>query len=180
MDDASITGIDLDIIAKATDNLELGFNMTYIDENEVNAPPVADDRFEGGFAPVGLDPTPQLPLFADKSYSLYAEYSFDASRIGIGGDGYIRLQHSYTGESLNQIDDTPDIQPQETQGDYRLTDLTLGVDLGSWQATLFARNLTDERGVTFKDSSDFDRMFGRASYFIVPPRQIGVSMRRNF
>ena len=170
----------MDIIARATDNLELGFNMTYIDENEVNAPPVPDDRFEGGFAPVGLDANPQLPLFADRSYSLYAEYGFDASKIGIGGDGYIRLQHSYTGESLNQIDDTPGIQPQETQGDYRLTDLTLGFDLGSWQATLFARNVTDERGVTFKDSSDFDRMFGRASYFIVPPRQIGVSMRRDF
>jgi hypothetical protein len=180
MDDGSISGFDMDIIAKATDNLELGFNMTYIDENEVNAPPVPDDRFEGGFAPVGLDANPQLPLFADRSYSLYAEYGFDASRIGIGGDGYIRLQHSYTGESLNQIDDTPGIQPQEVQGDYRLTDLTLGLDIGSWQATLFARNLTDERGVTFKDSSDFDRMFGRASYFIVPPRQIGVSMRRNF
>ena len=180
MDDGSISGFDMDIIARATDNLELGFNMTYIDENEVNAPPVPDDRFEGGFAPVGLDANPQLPLFADRSYSLYAEYGFDASKIGIGGDGYIRVQHSYTGESLNQIDDTPGIQPQETQGDYRLTDLTLGFDLGSWQATLFARNVTDERGVTFKDSSDFDRMFGRASYFIVPPRQIGVSMRRDF
>jgi hypothetical protein len=180
MDDASITGFDLDIIAKATDNLELGFNMTYIDENEVDAPPVADDRFEGGFAPLGLDATPQLPLFADRSYSLYAEYSFDASRMGIDGDGYFRVQHSYTGESLNQISDTPGIQPQEKQGDYRLTDLSLGFDLGSWQATIFARNVTDERGVTFKDSSDFDRMFGRASYFIVPPRQIGASVRLTF
>ena len=62
MDDGSISGFDMDIIARATDNLELGFNMTYIDENEVNAPPVPDDRFEGGFAPVGLDANPQLPL----------------------------------------------------------------------------------------------------------------------
>ena len=180
MDDASISGLDVDIIGKASENLELGFNLTWINENEVNAPPVPDARFEGGVAPVGLDAKPELPLFADHSYSLYAEYSFDASTMGIGADGYLRVQHSYTGESLNQIDDAPGIQPQETQGDYRLTDVTLGFDFGSWQATLFARNLTDERGITFKDSSDFDRMFGRASYFIVPPRQIGASVRVNF
>ena len=47
MDDGSISGFDMDVVAKASDNLELGFNMTYIDENEVSAPPVVDERFRG-------------------------------------------------------------------------------------------------------------------------------------
>ena len=130
-----------------------------------------DASFIGGVAPVGLDANLQLPMFADHSYSLYMNTAlmqasvWESERMDICAS-----MHSYTGESLNQIDDAPGIQPQETQGDYRLTDVTMGFDFGSWQATLFARNLTDERGITFKDSSDFDRMFGRASYFIVPPK----------
>ncbi len=87
--------------------------------------------------------------------------------------------HSYQGESLNQLTGSANA-PRETQGDYRITDLTMGFEYESWQATLFARNLTDERGITYKDNSDFDPYFGWASYFVTPPRQIGLSIRLNF
>jgi hypothetical protein len=119
-------------------------------------------------------------MFADESYSMYMTYSFDTADFGLGaGDGYITVMHSYQGESLNQLTGSANA-PRETQGDYRITDLTMGFEYESWQATLFARNLTDERGITFKDNSDFDPYFGRATYFVTPPRQLGFSIRLNF
>ena len=180
LDDGKISGFDADITAMVGQNLEVGFNLTWINENEVSASPVADDRFIGGFADVGLDATSKLPMFADESYSMYMTYSFDTADFGLGaGDGYITVMHSYQGESLNQLTGSANA-PRETQGDYRITDLTMGFEYESWQATLFARNLTDERGITFKDNSDFDPYFGRATYFVTPPRQLGFSIRLNF
>ncbi|MGI9287958.1 MAG: TonB-dependent receptor domain-containing protein, partial [Pseudomonadales bacterium] len=178
--DAEVEGVDLDFKAAATENLELGFNVTYIDKAEVEAPATfPDDRFPEGFATLGLQPTSQLPLFSDLSWSAYAEYSWNMDWFG-GAGGYLRLQHSYTGESLNQLDDTPGVSPRIEQPDYSLTDIVLGFTTDKWTARLYLNNIDDERGVTWDDSSDFDAFFGRSSVNIVRPRHGGFSVRYKF
>jgi hypothetical protein len=69
------------------------------------------------------NPSQALPLFADLSWYAYAELS----GIDIfGGTGLIRLQHSFVGESLNQLTDSA-TAPQMVQGDYDITDLVVSV-----------------------------------------------------
>ena len=177
--DATVKGMDISITAVLNENIQMGFNLTSIFDAYVNAlGSVADDRFEGGQASLGLDPKSDLPMFADTSYSFYVEYSSQMALFG-GGDAYARLQHSFEGTSLNQLSDGGNA-PQQEQGDYRLTDLILGYDMGDWQAQLSLNNITDERGVSYRDSSDFDPYYGRNSDNIVRPRNFNFSLRREF
>ena len=177
--DAEVQGIDMDLKAVITKNFQIGFNMTYIDKAEVEAPSsYPDDRFPGGEATLGLEPTSDLPLFADQSWSGYAEYGWEMGMFG-GSDIYIRLQHSYTGESYNQLFDASS-SPRVLQEDYSQTDISMGLSTDSWMARIYVNNLDDERGVTYYDSSDFDPFFGRSSVNIIRPRNAGLSFRYNF
>ncbi len=102
--DATVEGIDIDFTAAVSEELVIGFNMTYIDTAEVEAPATFPDaRFDGGQATLGLEPKSDLPLFADLAWSAYAEYSWATDWFG-DDEAYVRLQHSYTGESLTAAD----------------------------------------------------------------------------
>ena len=96
-----------------------------------------------------------------------------------GGDGFVRVQHSHNGDSLNQLDDGANA-PRQTQGDYSVTDLILGYEFGDWKAQLSLNNISDERGVSYKDSTDFDPYFGRNSNNVIRPRNYSLSFRRYF
>ena len=91
----------------------------------------------------------------------------------------MRLQHSYTGESLNQLTDSGN-SPRVVQEDYSETDIILGYESGNWTARFAVMNLDDERGTTYFDSTDFDTFFGRSSVNIIRPRRASFSVRFNF
>ena len=175
--DATVKGLDIEMKALIGESFEVGFNLTDISKATVSAAQEYDDpRVIGGTVASGLDPSAALPLFADTSYYLYAEYS----GINVfGGTGGIRLQHSYVGESLNQLTDSGNA-PQMVQGDYDITDLILTWESGKWAAQLRANNLSDERGITYEDTSDFDPYFGRQSSIVTRPRNFALSLRRYF
>tara|TARA_B110000914_G_scaffold75929_1_gene66741 strand:- start:914 stop:3223 length:2310 start_codon:yes stop_codon:yes gene_type:complete len=177
--DASISGADLDVKAVVGENLQVGFNITRIFHAFVDAPEsYADPRFPGGQAPLGLTSKSDLPLFADTSYSLYLEYTTQLDLFD-GGDAYVRFQHSYNGKSLNQVNDGANA-PRQAQGDYRISDLVVGYEMGDWKAQLILNNISDERGISFKDSYDFDPFYGRNSDNVVRPRNYSISLRRYF
>jgi outer membrane receptor protein involved in Fe transport len=178
--DAEINGYDLDVMGLINDNITFGFNITKIDDAFVspNALTYPDERFPGGQASLGLAAKQNLPMFADTSYSLYFEYSGKMELFG-GGDGFVRLQHSYNGDSLNQLDDGSNA-PRQSQGDYKVTDVVLGYDMGDWKAQLSLNNISDERGVSYKDSTDFDPFYGRNSNNVIRPRNFNITFRRYF
>ena len=89
------------------------------------------------------------------------------------------MQHSYVGESLNQLTDGY-TSPQMMQGDYDITDLVLTWESGKWAAQLRANNLSDERGITYEDTQDFDQFWGRNSSVVIRPRNFALSLRRYF
>ena len=97
----------------------------------------------------------------------------------LGGMGNLRLQHNYVGDSLNQLNDGF-TSPRLSQGDYAVTDAILGVEMENWRAQIFVNNLSDERGITYEDSQDFDQVWGRNSSNVIRPRNFGISFRRYF
>ena len=109
----------------------------------------------------------------------YTEYVGPINLFGDDTQGFARLQHSYNGESLNQLSDSGNA-PRFTQGDYRVTDLIMGFDVGDWKAQLSLNNITDERGISFRDSSDFDPYYGRYSDSVIRPKNYSLSLRRYF
>jgi len=178
--DATVRGMDASLTAVLSDEIQVGLNVTRIFNAYVN--PIQtypDDRFEGGVAPLGLEAKESLPMFAETSYSMYLEYTDQMEMFGTSGDGFFRLQHSYEGTSLNQLSDGS-AAPQQEQGNYRLTDIVMGYDMGDWKAQVSLNNLSDERGITYRDSSDYDPFFGRNSDSVVRPRNYNVSLRRYF
>ena len=175
--DATVKGFDIDFKALIGDNMEFGFNLTDIRDAYVEAPKFYDEpRAEDGQIPSGLDPQSALPLFADRSYSMYFEYS------GIelmGGEGAFRLQHNNVGASLNQLNDGF-TSARLKQGDYKVTDAIFTLDMDEWQARVYVNNLSDERGITYEDTQDFDPLWGRNSSNVIRPRNFGISLRRSF
>jgi outer membrane receptor protein involved in Fe transport len=177
---AEVSGMDLDVTALLTDNLQVGFNITKMFHAYVNPmESYPDPRFEGGQASLGLDPQSDLPFFADMSYSMYIDYSDDMKIMDLEGELFARFQHSYEGESLNQLGDGA-AAPKQISGNYRITDLIVGYDLGDWKAQLSLNNIGDERGITYKDSSDYDPYFGQNSDNVIRPRNYNFSIRRYF
>ena len=175
--DATVKGYDIEFAAVLGSNFEIGFNMTDIRTAEVSAAQFYDEpRAIGGQVPSGLEPTQALPLFADLSWYAYAEIT-DLNIFG--GSALIRLQHSYVGESLNQLTDSA-TAPQMVQGDYEITDAVFSFEKDQWQAQLRLNNLSDERGITYEDSTDFDQFWGRNSSTVIRPRNFAISVRRFF
>jgi iron complex outermembrane receptor protein len=175
--DATVKGFDIEFKALLSDNVEVGFNMTSINDAFVNAPAAYEEsRAVGGSIPSGLDPKSALPLFADRSYAMYVDFSGFSV---LGGMGNLRLQHNYVGDSLNQLNDGF-TSPRLRQGDYAVTDAILGIEMENWRAQIFVNNLSDERGITYEDSQDFDQVWGRNSSNVIRPRNFGISFRRYF
>ena len=176
---ATVKGVDFDMKALLGENLQIGFNITKIDEAIVSGDAsFPDDRFAGGQVDIGLGSGLTLPMFADVAYSMYLEYGSPVSFMG-GGDATLRIQHSHNGESYNQISGD-DVSPRQKGGDYSVTDVILGYTSGDWRAQLTVNNISDERGIVYRDTSDFDPYYGRASDIVIRPRNISFSIRKNF
>ena len=95
----------------------------------MNAPEFYEEpRVDGGQIETGLGGRATLPLFPDRSYSLYARFQrFSYS----GGTGTLTLQHQFVGDSLNAL------QFPLAQGDYATTDLLFNLDYPDWSAQLY-------------------------------------------
>jgi len=183
--DAEIEGFDVDITALLSDNLRVGFNMNKTNKAELTSlTSVPDERAVGpdfevqGQVPTGLEPLQKLPLFADRSWSAYAEYNYDLDWFG-GGYVYARLQHSDTGKSLTRVRDTY-ASPRYTLDGYSITDLKIGFAAEDfWSIQVFVNNLADERGIAYK-SNYYGHFFGQSNDTVIRPRTAGVSFRYSF
>ena len=160
------------------DNLEIGGNYTnimdaYVDTIET----ISEPRADAGSIPTGLEPRSQLPLMPDQTYNLYLEYSPETPLLG--GSANFRISYSHVGESLNQITDDF-VSYRLPQGDYEVVDASFNLEINDWVARIYVTNLTDERGITYEDTQDFDPLWGRYSSNVVRPQTFGFSLRKFF
>ena len=103
----------------------------------------------------------------------------------------MRLQASYTGDSLNKLDpDDPadSANPQLTNPAYSIADFRVGIRGADWELSLFVNNLTDERAVytygtgqmNWAASSTQD---GRAHFqkaYTNRPREFGIRFAKSW
>ncbi|MFM7274848.1 MAG: hypothetical protein ACKO4A_13510, partial [Gammaproteobacteria bacterium] len=106
-----------------------------------------------------------VPGVSDLTFSATAEYSFD---IG-SRPAFLRADYTYASE-FDSLFLTADPANREAGGFGQLN-LRAGMDVvEGWKFTVFANNVTDERGVAGTQSN----LFGDYE-FIIRPRTIGVS-----
>jgi outer membrane receptor protein involved in Fe transport len=182
--DAVVDGMDVEVSWLASDHWSLGLVGTYLFKAEIDEDVVVfDDRLPDEVAleiPAGT----QLPLSSDLNVAAYTEFRWPVNWLD-GGDVFMRLQYSYTGESWNRLVDN-DFEPDGTgyggrvqSPSYNLWDLRTGFGSADWEFTAYVDNFTDERPVVFHDTNA-DLFWGRDTYRTSRPRTFGVNVRRYF
>jgi outer membrane receptor protein involved in Fe transport len=142
--DAEITGLEMDMVWAATDNLTVSGAMSYNETELV--------RVDPGFAFVVQDEGRPLPLTPEFQGNLRARYYWEMSG---GKEGFFQLGGKYSGEALNSIVDTT-TEPNTMQDSYVIMDASVGLttDTG-WGVELYVSNLTDERAQLHINRQDF-------------------------
>jgi len=169
---ATSKGIELQTDFVATQNLTIGGNATWLDAT------LDDDVNIGILVPAGS----RLPLSPEFKASAYAQMNWQVGWFG-ADNAWVRLQWSYTGDMLNQvepltIDDGP--APQIKQPSYNIGDLRFGLDSNNWSLQLYVNNLTDERAVLFANPYEMDYFFGRSRVTVNRPREFGIRWIQRF
>jgi iron complex outermembrane receptor protein len=100
-----------------------------------------------------------------------------------GSNAWLRLQWSYTGNMLNQVEPFPlggSPSPQLKQPSYNIGDLRFGLDRDKWSLQLYINNITDERAVLFANPYEFDYYYDRSRITVNRPRQFGIRWIQRF
>ena len=100
----------------------------------------------------------QMPDSAGSKYSLAADYTI---RDVFGGDMWVRVDAYYVGPMYSELWRADEANPEspnyvdgatEDVDNYTKANLQIGYERESWSATLFVRNLTNERANTYTGS----------------------------
>ncbi|WP_029012586.1 TonB-dependent receptor [Niveispirillum irakense] len=155
---ADIKGLEFTGSWHATDNLDLQTSITYMEAR------LKEDLFIlwYGTAPKGS----QLAGSADWSISNTVFYQFEANY-----EPTLTLSHRYLSKGISDMNSAVPGATPNKQGGYNIFDARLGASLGTTHVSVFANNITDERGVTLTAISDS----GGYNQGLVRPRTFGVT-----
>jgi iron complex outermembrane recepter protein len=167
-------GVELEVQAAITDELELGGSLSYLDAEY--------DNFEGGPATIQQQAAGQgtqdlsgetLPYAPEWSGTLYADY-----RTQISGNWMMmaRLNLNYKDEFFT----SPDLSETSLQDSYVKVDARLAfatID-DRWELAIYGRNLTDETTYTFSLNAPLSA--GIQASWVEEPRVIGAQVRYKF
>jgi hypothetical protein len=185
--DADSDGFEIQLDALVAQRLTAGVAATWVDAE------LADGFFFSVDTPAGS----RLPLSPEFKWAAYAQYDWDIDWFDSAfTNAYARLQWSYTGSMLNQVEPfvlalTPDggidyddpfygPAPQIEMPSYDIGDFRVGFNGAAWNVQLFVNNLTDERAVLFDNPFEFDHFFGKGRQTINRPREYGVRVSYRF
>ena len=161
---AVISGVEIDAVIAATDNLTLQAGFGYTDAEY--------DEFEAAENATGMDPKDlRFVMAPEYTYNLAAIYDMDISdTMSLRW----RASYSYVDETFSD-----DFNTAENK-DYELVDAsaTLTTDFGL-QVAIFGKNIFDEVyydfGTNFSTSS-----LAIQSYWLTPPRTYGIEFTYEF
>ena len=164
--DAEQKGLELDVRAAPTENLDLGLNLAYVNAE------TSSEVIVTTVVPEGT----QLPNVPEWKMNGFAQYTWP---VLDNESMFVRAQYSWQDESRNQLEDFP-YQPGVSnaatfiQPSYGILDLRVGLQSVNWTVEGFASNVTDERAVLFDDPFFFDTFFGQRRVTTNRPREYGV------
>jgi iron complex outermembrane recepter protein len=158
---ATSKGVEFELTARPIDGLIVSVGGSYIDAS-------LDEDVPNLEAEKGAP----APYVADLLLNASVEYT---QPISDGLDGFVWVNAQYTDDRATQF--------SEQQANYRemdsytVSNLRVGVKTEAWEASLFANNLSDSRGVT--------RALRRPPYdpdavIRVQPRTVGITGRFHF
>jgi outer membrane receptor protein involved in Fe transport len=167
-------GFELDIQARATDNLDLGINYTTIDaEWQVDSPDcLTAAGLADTFEPPGQLAGDSLIGVPDYSGSAYLHYNFPSAPFG-AQSGFLRFDLMFQGEVKVNDDNLEDNLPNPS---YVLANANAVLDYQNFSVGLFIRNIADEEAhLSLIQGFQSDNRVTTSS-----PRTIGASITYRF
>jgi len=175
-DEAETRGIELELEGLIGERLSYNFGYTYLDA-ELTADMVRPDN-GAVIAPDGT----RLPGSAENTFSAALEYT---QPLASGMSWRTNLGLYYQDESENAINQSSRFR--QTLDDFTMLNLSTSLETDQWTATLWARNLTDEEGVTgvykeeYMGTDPAQNYYGNGSKQLYSqPRTIGLSLGYRF
>lgn len=155
--DATIDGAELAIAWRASSNVELSTNATWLDARLVQ-------DFNPGFGPIAPKGS-TLPGASEwqvaSSLRLYWQTA---------GAPFLSVSHRYASSAPGVLQ-----KPSVKTGDYHVFDLRAGISFSRARITLFASNLTDERAVTA--ATFFSQPSALETHeYVMRPRTFGITV----
>ncbi|MFT5484593.1 MAG: iron complex outermembrane receptor protein, partial [Halieaceae bacterium] len=123
----------------------------------------------------------RLPNTPELKFNAYAQYTWPTDMVE-GAEMYARLQYSYQGDSLNQLEEFSEDSgtPQRTQGSYSIADFKVGMTTEQWEIQGYVNNLTDERADLYSNVFFHNTFFGKDRVTTNRPLEYGVSFSYNW
>ena len=139
--DAHIMGASIELDFAFSDTFVVGMNAEWLEAETDSTLDLTGDGI------VNVRKGNRLPITPELKAAAWATYYWPMDIID--GNGFVRLQWSYTGDSTSILEPTPDdgssSNPQFKNESYNIGDLRIGVEGPTWEASVFINNLTDER-----------------------------------
>ena len=145
------TGFEVDFDWRATENLRIS-GSAYMGDA------LYTDDYVSPEGVLQMSAGTQMPDSAREKFTLAADYTF---RGVLGGDIWVRLDAYYVGPMYSALwradesnPDSPDyvVGNKEDVESFTKSNLQIGYERESWSATLFVRNLTNEKANTYTGS----------------------------
>jgi outer membrane receptor protein involved in Fe transport len=171
--DAEINGAELDLSFTPVEGLDLGLNLGILDA-QLTEDLVLEPDADGFEAVLALDGA-RLPISPELKWSAYLQYTLQSPLFG--GLPYARVQYSYNGDALSDLEcNAPDCSPEQTMDSYSIADAKIGLESvnGDWELAIFVDNFTDEQAELYK----YDVPFGAIT--VNRPREYGVRFMKRW
>lgn len=176
---AKTSGVELEIEGQLSEAWHASLGLTYVDAK------LSEDAFlptdPGHTTPFAFDGD-RLPGTAKETFNLGIDYTH---RFGSGTSWYSRLDGYYQSGTRNAIGANPKFNVP-IDG-FSIWNLSSTLNFGSWDATLFLKNIFNEEGTTglftelYMGTDPAVGYYGNGSKsFIALPRTVGVSVAYRF
>jgi len=168
--DATIKGIEGEILAAPADGIDLGFNFGLLDATYENYTSGAIDPVSGLPRDFSGNRLPGAPKF---TMSTFARFEFPISEEFVGA---LRVEYNYTG---NKFYNNSEDELVSSMGGYGIANIraTIAQDDGSWELAAWVRNLFDKDHIV--DATDL-RDFGFIPHYYGERRTWGVEALLTF
>jgi outer membrane receptor protein involved in Fe transport len=171
------TGGEFDFKWLATDNLQLSANLYFGD-------PYYTAAFYDARGRLQMDKGTAMPFAPTEKYAIGIDYTIPG--LFANADLYLRADISYRGGYFSDLSQAIEGGAYDV-GSATTSNLQVGLQMETWNATLMVRNLTNERANTDTsyEMQDYGNYWGSSEYFgeyrsLARPRTISLRLTKNF
>ena len=169
--DAEQTGVEFDLRAVPTENVDFGFSLAWVDAK-------TSEEFFVSREDVSVPTGTRLPNVPELKFNTFLQYTWPVNMFS-GGDMYIRGQYTWQDDSRNQLEDFTAEDRVSARGtfiqpSFGIGDIKLGMRADRWTLEGFVNNVADERAVLYNDDLFFETFFSGRRVTTNRPREYGV------